>query len=385
MAYADSALTIPIGYTYDPATTSAGPSNSSGNGYQDWLSGTPKAVHYNNSKRRMSVFLGAWADLETGNWKGPGYTCDASCAPFDGCACYEHYCASGFEGGGGGGSQLCEAPSFCNNCQTVVRHPGPACWGTDATCLPGDCVRDHKLTGLAPGCWLPIQFTRPHDVLSGAPVAGVANKHKAGTLLFRYAHVGPGPAGVLLQDMIRGVPIVAGDFAPTGSHDIYANQLIYPIYPGRSVFTGALPGIEISLSADPGRAFPELDYAQIHIGPPFGQSPRELYWQRGPIDFKPGDTACLSITVENDTDFAQAGDIRILPEVAGAPLQQQDITVSHNGMSVSYVLDVNDSPWSKWIDTFRTDAPTNGTWDVCINNATDYGSFLGASLELKQP
>ena len=70
-------------------------------------------------------------------------------------------------------------------------------WGSD-------CVRNHKLIALAPGCWLPIQFTRPYDVVSGSLVSGVANVHKAGTLTFRYAHLGPGPAGILLQDMIRG-------------------------------------------------------------------------------------------------------------------------------------------------------------------------------------
>ena len=384
LAFADPGLTMPVGYTYDPITTSAGPSNSYSNGYQDWVTGTPKAVHYNNSKRRVSVFLGAWADLETGNWKGAGYRCDASCAPFDGCACYDRYCDSSFETGGGGGSQVCEAPSFCNNCQTVVRHPGPGCWGADAFCKTGDCVRNHKLVALAPACWLPIQFTRPYDVLSGGLVAGVANMHKAGTLSFRYAHVGPGPASILLMDNIRGLPIFAGGFAPTGSHDIYSDHTIYPIYPGRAAFTGALPGIEISLAADPAHAFPELDYAQIHIGPPFGQPARELYWEKKVVDFNPGDSVCLSVTVDNDTDFSAAGDIRVRPDIAGVSPQNLDITVAHNGVQVSYALDPGDAPWSNWIGDFAADVPNNGTWDVCINNAPQAGTISGVSLEMKQ-
>lgn len=383
MAYFDAALTIPAGFTPDPITTAAGPSTSPSNGYQDWLSGTPRAVHYNNSKRRVSVFLGAWADLETGNWKDPGYRCDLTCGSGGGCACYDTYCASSETIGGGGLS--CEAPSFCNNCQTIVRHPGPGCWGTNAKCKADDCVRNHKLTSLAPGCWLPIQFTRPYDLLSGAMVSGVANMHKAGTLVFRYAHVGPGPAGILLQDNIRGVPIWGGTFAPTGSHDLYADKTIYPIYPGRAVFTGPLPGIEISLAADPAHAFPELDYAQIHIGPPFGQQPRELYWTHNVLPFNVGETVCQTVTVDNSTDFAHAGDVRIRPEISGATLTNLNFTISHIGQTVPTIHALNDAPWSQWLGNFQTDVPNNGVWEICIDNAGEAGTFEGVSLELKQP
>lgn len=384
MAFADPGLTVPVGFTFDPITTFSGPSNSMSNGYPDYITGTKNAVHYNALKRRLSVYLGAWADLETGNWKAPGYRCDAGCGPFDGCACYDRYCGSTFEGGGGSGSQVCEKPSACNNCQTIVRHPGPACWGTDAFCKGSDCVRNHKLIALAPGCWLPIQFTRPYDVVSGSLVSGVANVHKAGTLTFRYAHLGPGPAGILLQDMIRGTPIPAGAFAPTGSHDVYADKAVYPVYPGRAAFSGGLPGIEIALAADPAQAFPELDYAQIRIGPPFGQPARELYWENKVVDFNPGDSVCLSVTVDNNTDFSAAGDIRIRPDIAGVSPQNLDITVAHNGVQVSYALDPGDAPWSNWIGDFAADVPNNGTWDVCINNAPQAGTISGVSLEMKQ-
>lgn len=385
MAFADPALMVPVGFTADPITGFSGASNSATNGYPDWLSGTTDAVHYNVSKRRLSVFLGAWADLETGNWKGAGYQCDAACGPTDGCGCYDRYCGAGFEGSGQGGGLTCEAPSACNNCQTIVRHPGPACWGTDATCKASDCVRDRKLTSLAPGCWLPIQFTRPYDIMTGAPVGGVANMHKAGTLTFRYAHLGPGPAGILLQDVIRGTMIPAGNFIPTGSHDTYADHVVYPIYPGRSTFSGALPGIEIALAADPSRAFPELDYAQVRIGPPFGQGARELYWENKTVDFNPGDTVCLSITVDSSTDFTTAGHIRVRPEVSGVSVQNLNISVAHNGVAATYTVDPAETPWSSWLSDFQADSPTNGTWDVCINNAGVAGTFLGASLELKQP
>ena len=90
-----------------------------------------------------------------------------------------------------------------------------------------------------------------------------------------------------------------------------------PFYPGRAAFSGGLPGIEIALAADPAQAFPELDYAQIRIGPPFGQPARELYWENKVVDFNPGDSVCLSVTVDNNTDFSAAGDIRIRPDIAG--------------------------------------------------------------------
>ena len=381
-AYYDPALTSPAALTADPITTSSGPSNSPSNGYQDWLTGTKFAVHYNKPRRRVSVFLGAWADLETGNWKPSWYQCDPSCggtADSDGCKCYDDYCSSGPQGG-----LTCEKPSSCNNCQTIVRHPGAGCWGTDALCKVGDCVRNRKLTGLAPGCWLPIQFTRPHDLLTGTPVAGNANMHKAGTLIFRYSHVGPGPAGVLLQDQIRGVPIPVPPFAPTGNTDVYANQTLYPIYPGRTVFTGALPGIEISLSADPTRAFPELDYAQIHVGPPYGQTAREMYWSDSSAYFKVGQTVCQSVVVTNDTDFTQAGLVRFRPEITGANINLLNISLSHNGVAVPYVANPTDSPWSEWIPTFQNDSPTAGTWDICVNNAGDTGTFVRVDFEMKQ-
>lgn len=384
LAFADPALTIPVGFTADPITGFSGPSNSTANGYPDWLTGTSNAVHYNKSKRRLSVFLGAWADLETGNWKGAGYQCDSTCGGSDGCACYDRYCSSSFEGGGGGGGQFCEAPSFCNNCQTIVRHPGPTCWGTDATCKGSDCVRNHKLTSLAIGCWLPIQFTRPFDVMSGAPVGGVANMHKAGTLTFRYSHPGPGPAGILLQDVIRGTPISAGSFAPTGSTNTYADHVVYPIYPGRSTFSGPLPGIEIALATDPSRAFPELDYAQIRIGAPFGQPAREMYWETKDAPFVQGETVCLSVTVDSNTDFATAGDIRIRPDLSGASAQNLNITVTHDGVQATYTVDPSDQPWSNWISDFQSHTPTNGTWDVCINSAGSAGTLHGVSLEMKK-
>ena len=380
-AYADAAATIPIGLTPDPAITATGANNSALNDYQDTLTGTQKATFYSRDWRRLSVFLGAWADLETGNWKDAGYQCSHTCAPTDGCDCYDNYC-NGHEGTGGNGLQ-CERPSFCNNCQTIVRHPGWSC-GNDATCNAGDCVRDRKLTYLAPGCWLNIEFTRPYDLLSGTLVSGTANPHKAGTLLFRYSHVGPGPARIQIKDNIRTMMIPGGVFPPTGSTNTYKNKMVYPIYPGRAAFSGSLPGIEIAITSDPASAFPELDYAQLFVGPPPDTQPRELYWINKSASFSAGDTVCQSIQVENTTDFQKAGLVRIRPRLSGVNPETENITLTHGGVTATYGIDANDSPWSTWMGDFATHNPTMGYWHVCINGASAAGSFDGAALEMEK-
>ena len=381
-AHADSAATIPIGWTPDPAIAATGANNSAANDYQDTLTGTQKATFYQRDWRRLSVFLGAWADLETANWKDAGYQCDSACPPSDGCSCYDRYC-QGREGTTGNGLQ-CEQPSFCNNCQTIVRHPGWAC-GYDATCKAGDCVRDQKLAYLSPGCWLTIQFTRPFDLVSGTQVSGNANPHKAGTLLFRYAHVGAGPAAIQVQDQIRGRLIPSGVFDPTGSTDLYQNKMIYPVYPGRAVFSGTLPGIEIAISGDPSYAFPQLDYAQIFAGPPPDTKPRELYWSTKAMPFNVGDTVCASIKVSSTSEIVKVGQVRMRPSLSGTLLEKEDITLEHEGVVVRFNADVNDAPWSQWSGDFDGQPSMETPWQLCIHNANATGTIDAADIEIEKP
>ena len=380
-AYANAAGTVPIGFTPDPAITATGANNSTLNDYQDTLTGTEKATYYQRDWRRLSVFLGAWADLETGNWKDPSYQCSSTCGANDGCRCYDTYC-NDHEVNGNGGLK-CERPSACNNCQTIVRHPGWAC-GTDMPCKTGECVRDQKLAYLVPGCWLNIQFTRPYDLVSGTQVSGNANPHKSGTLLFRYSHVGPGPAAIQIKDQIRNMPITGGLFAATGSTNVYQNKYIYPIYPGRTTFSGALPGIEIAITGDPAYAFPELDYAQIFVGPPPGTKPRELYWITKALPFNAGDTACLPIKVESTSDFSKVGQVRIRPLLTGVLPEKENITVTHDTVTATYDIDGDDSPWSLWMEQFSSHDPKLGYWKVCVNGASGPGTFEGAYLEIEQ-
>ncbi len=380
-AYADPLLTAPITMDSDPAMTYSGLNRSSLNNYQDTVTGTENTQLYGKRFRQMSIFLGAWADLETDNWKDGLYRCDDTCAPMEGCKCYDSYCAGG-ENTQGGQPVRCESPSACNNCQTIVRAVDKKC-GLSAACTgPDDCVRDRKLIDLGPECWLNVQFTRPWDIVTGSWVIGSANPHKAGTLLFRYSNDSGAPASIQIRDQIRNLPIPGGGFAPTGSWDKYDNKYIYPIYPGRSAFGGMTPAIEIAIAGDPASVFPHLDYAQLFVGPPMDVKPRELYWSTAAVALDPNATVCTKVVVEADSDFSKTGFVRILPQVSGAALSELSVTIRHNGVSAEYQAEENDANWSKWNDTFSGQDPKRLPWEICVDSNGASGTLESVMLEL---
>jgi hypothetical protein len=354
------------------------------NGYQDTVVGRQYGRFYKNSFRQMSVFLGAWADLEVENWKDATYQCDNTCPPMDGCKCYDDYCAGSEQTGGQ--AVRCEQPSACNNCQTIVRAISPKC-GVSAACLsPDQCVRGRKLTDLLPGCWLTIDFDRPWDITTGAWVTGSANPHKAGTLLFRYSNGAGIPLSIQIQDMIRGLPIPGTGFAPTANWDDYAQNHIYPIYPGRTTFTGGVPGIQLAIAGDPASpVFPHLDYAQIYVGPPIGGKARELYWDETEQQVLSGQTACWSVPVDPSTDFSTAGDVRVMPILPPGATADLVYSISHLKQSEPQLAaSASFAPWSETTSLFQQDKPTDGNWDVCVTNNGDDVVLGGMRLELIQ-
>ena len=212
----------------------------------------------NTAKFPCSSALGA--DLETENWKDANYQCDDGCAPMDGCKCYDTYCRGGEQTQGE--AVRCEAPSARQQLPDRRSLAWSQVRPVASLQRPHDCVRDRKLVALDAACWLPIQFTRPWDILSGSWVSGTANPHKAGTLLFRYSNGTPEELSIQIRDQIRNLTDPGTGFQPTGSWDNYDNKYIYPIYPGRTTFSPGTPGIEIAIAGDPASQFPHLDYAQ---------------------------------------------------------------------------------------------------------------------------
>ena len=383
VAYIDPTLTMSLGSDSDPSVSYSGANASYANGYQDTITGSQFVEYRGNKYRQISVFLGAWADLETENWKDASYKCDDGCAPMDGCKCYDTYCRGGEQTQGE--AVRCEAPSACNNCQTVVRSPGPKCGLSQACKGPDDCVRDRKLVALDAACWLPIQFTRPWDILSGSWVSGTANPHKAGTLLFRYSNGTPEELSIQIRDQIRNLPIPGTGFQPTGSWDNYDNKYIYPIYPGRTTFSPGTPGIEIAIAGDPASQFPHLDYAQIFVGPPLGVSPRELYWNTDPVDIDPNGVVCTKVRVEKDSDFRLASLVRVNLKLRDADPAALDVTLSHNGQKTAYLPSKDDASWSEWDETFAKDDPREDAWEVCVNGNGSSGRIEAVQLELSKP
>ena len=384
-AFANAGLTAPITPTSDAAQTYSGWNRSSLNSYQDTVTGHENTQIYGKTFRQMSIFLGAWADLEVENWKDGLYQCDASCGSKDGCSCYDSYCRGG-EGSQSGEALRCESPGTCNNCQTIVRAVSTKC-GASAACKgPDDCVRDHKLVALSPSCWINVQFTRPWDLLSGSYVSGTANPHKAGTLTFRYSNGNPEDLSIQIRDQIRSLSIPGGGFATTGSWDTYATKSIYPIYPGRASFAGSVPALEIAIAGDPASTFPHLDYAQLFVGPPMGVKPRELYWSLDKVDLSPKGPTCVKIVVDPSTEFTRANFVRILPQVSGVDLSEVKTSITHNGQTAYYQpSDSKDEPqWSTWMDTFFRDEPTKEPWLVCVDGGGAKGTIDNVYLELQQ-
>ncbi len=384
-AYADAGLSVPITPTSDPAQSYSGLNRSSLNSYQDVVSGTENTQIYGKSFRQMSIFLGAWADLEIENWKDGLYQCDSTCGTKDGCTCYDSYCRGG-EGSQYGEPLRCETPGVCNNCQTIVRADTTKCGASAACKSPTDCVRGRKLVELDASCWINIQFTRPWDLLTGAYVSGNANPHKAGTLTFRYSNGTPSDLSIQIRDQIRSLPIPGSGFATTDSWDKYAVKSIYPIYPGRTTFGSTVPAIEIAIAGAPGSTFPHLDYAQLFVGPPMGVSPRELYWNTKPIALDPKAPTCTKITVDATTDFATANFVRILPQLSGVDISAVKVYVTHGDQTEYYKpSDSKEEPlWSSWMESFFDHAPSREDWVVCVDSGGAKGSLDAVYLEFQQ-
>ena len=393
--YGDGSTSTSTGLAVSPdpiiTTTSSGPPSVNATTYQNPAEADQFAVYRGNLWRQMTVYLGAWADLEEDNWKSAAYQCSDRCPgalngggyyPFPSCS------NGGSEGGRGGyrgGCELpdkdCEPPSVWNICQTKV-FQGPL-GALSGDCKPAtDCVGGRKLVSLPAGQWLRVNFTRPYryDFATGSwvLVLGSVNEHKAGTLAFRYSNGSGTNAGILIQDLIRASTRSVSDFADTGGADSYKLHTVYPYYPVAPATPTDL-GVDVAIGSDPARPFPQLDYVQMWVGPPIGWKPRELYWNAEAVSIVRG-TVCSRVPIEQGTDLVRAGRVRFRPQLQRA--KDVQLTLTHGSTTIRYVP--GEDGWSDWSKAFLKEDLKRGTWDVCVTSTSDGGSLARADVEIEQ-
>jgi hypothetical protein len=253
-------------------------------------------------------------------------------------------------------------------------------------------VRGNKLTSLA--CWLQINFMRPFDLLTNAWVSGSANTHKAGTLVFRYSNGTDKPGTIMIRDNIRGTPIASGNFAPTAGWDDYKLQMIYPVYPGRTTFSGGVPGIDISIKEDPSSlVFPHLDYAQIFVGPPFGVTPREQYddgsstTQTIPEDGTPQKYVRTLVPIDPKlTSLVHPTRVRIRPLVKHPkPSELQYIVIHGKSQATISGSTIDETGYSQWQKDAFSRETASGSWEVRVYGSlgTAAGALTGMVLDIE--